>query len=205
VSQSMQAGILQLSFVIDDASSDHCRPQESRDDMHMVPQPAFAVGKQQAEIALGAHEVPFSQRIHDERVNRNRAISSLAFGPHRSCRTYLVKRFQSPDRHLPLYKCKSRGQRDQKRKTDPNISASVTANIAKKASPYSWATLDQSTFAKSSKTVSVRMCRPSCGQIPSLRRNHLRTTSLLIWTRMDVTAVTIAAHYRWDLLGKGST
>src|SRR5262245_4627090 len=76
----MQARILRLSFAIDDASGDHCRPQEARHDMYMIPQLAFAVGKHQAELTLGAGEVPFPQSVHNERVNRNRAIACLAFG-----------------------------------------------------------------------------------------------------------------------------
>ena len=46
-----------------------------------------------------------------------------------------------------IYKCKSSGQRDQKRKTDQNIRATVTINMKKKASPYSPAIESQSISA----------------------------------------------------------
>ena len=60
---------------------------------------------------------------------------------------------------VEIYNPKPCGQRFQKTTTAANISTSVTANIEMKASPYSWATLYQSTAAKSSKTVDDRMCR----------------------------------------------
>src|SRR5262249_25387543 len=47
MAQGVEAGVLRFAIILDDSSADLCRLVEALDDMHVVPQFAFAVWEDQ--------------------------------------------------------------------------------------------------------------------------------------------------------------
>jgi len=88
VAQAMQAGILRAPVLIDDTGGNLRRMEATLDDGVAVINAALAVGKGEAEFAVGARELVLAQRGDHHRRQRHRALARLRLRP--------------PDRAVPI-------------------------------------------------------------------------------------------------------